>query len=705
MNPKHKKEYAPLGGISDLLPQEDKTATRIENWTVDPSTGGWDNRIGYEKFFPASAAWEPFHGMGRIQSLYIWNTHNGARSYHLFEAANAATGLGSLHYTVGNTGIAPVTTAGAGKVTLDFFRNLPTGDEPVTQYEPFGRYLIIINGHDTPIKFDGDKVTSLGWVRNPHPPTPWSPSVVLAADPNTQLLMVVNDFYQLIPDATVIGLGIKIADTDNAYSWKVSFVSETGSESPLSAASEQAQWTTGSVLASQAVYLENLPLGPDGTVARRIYRSKNLAPEASTGQYYYVAQINNNTETAYVDSTPDRFLATLAPSADESVTFPAPACRFAATFKNTLFIDGGQPEPTRIYYSNGLHPDSFSALSYFDVGSREGGDITGFAPYYNQLLVFRERAIEILRGDASGGFSVSPFIQGVGTKAINTVTMVPSLGMVFLSADGVYRLQGGLDDGGSELVFEKISKMLVKTMTRLNPDLLARATAAYSPKSKEWHCYVPADGGDRPTLGLVFHVDKNSWSIREGFPVGALAVDQGGNLIFGHSIGSGYGISPREAGLFVISRQRSLGYTYNPVSEPHPTAIPKAPPTSVYQSAWIDYGAPQKKKHVKYVYLYVMTAGDNAIPMTYYTDFNYTGKTSAPVKIQRADHADQNVYGKATWDSSVWENPMFTCLRYPIAQGACSSFSFEISTTEDLVLIGYSVELAATNTSTIKGKR
>ena len=454
----------------------------------------------------------------------------------------------------------------------------------------------------------------------------------------------------------------------------------------------------------QAVYLEGLPIGPNGTVARRIYRTRNIGPAATAEQYYYVSQINNNTETSYVDYTPDQFLADLAPLADESVLFPAPACRFAATFKNTLFLDGGQIEPTRIYYSNGLHPDSFSALSYFDVGTREGGDITGFAPYYNQLLVFRERAIEIIRGDTSGGFSVAPFIQGVGTKSIGTVTMVPSVGMVFLSADGVYRLQGGLDDGGSELVFEKISKMLVKTMARLNPDLLARATAAYSPKSKEWHCYVPADGGDRPTLGLVFHVDKNSWSIREGFPVGALAVDQGGNLIFGHSIGSGYGISPREAGLFVISRQRSLGYTYNGATDP-PTAIPKAPPTSVYQSAWIDYGAPQKKKHVKYVYLYVMTAGDNAIPMTYYTDFNYTGKTSAPVKIQRADHADQNVYGKATWDSSVWENPMFTCLRYPIAQGACSSFSFEISTTEDLVLIGYSVELAATNTSTIKGKR
>ena len=697
MNPKHKKEYAPLGGISELLPQEEKSATRVENWSVDPSTGGWDNRIGYEKFFPAAPAWEPFHRMGRIESLYIWSTHNGARTYHLFEVENATTGIAQLKYTVGNV-------AGAGGLTnIDLSRSIPTQNEPMTQYEPFGRYLIIVNGHDFPMKFDGENTTPLGWIRAPHPPTPWSPAVVLDAEPNTQLFMLFNDYYNLIPDVNVIGLGIKTASTENAYSWKVSFVSETGSESPLSAASEQAKWETGAVLASQAVYLEDVPIGPDGTVARRIYRTKNIAPEASSGEYYYVGQINNNTDSTYTDSTPDRFLADLAPTSDESVTLPAPACRFAATFKNTLFLDGGQLEPTRIYYSNGLHPDSFSALNYFDVGTREGGDITGFAPYYNQLLVFRERAIEIIRGDASGGFSVAPFIQGVGTKSISTVTMVPSVGLVFLSEDGVYRLNGGLD-GGAELVFEKISKTLVKTMGRLNRNLLARATAAYSPKWREWHCYVPADGNDRPNLGLVFHIDKNSWSTREGFPVGALSVDQDGNLIFGHSIGD-LSVGPhRDTGLFVISRQRTDGYTYNAGTDPV-SATPNAPPVSVYQSPWLDYGAPQKKKHVKYVYLYVMTAGDNAIPITYYTDFDYTGKTSAAVKIQRADHVDQNVYGKATWDASVWENPMFTCLRYPIAQGACSHFSFKIETSQDLVLLGYSVELAATNTSTVKGKR
>jgi hypothetical protein len=78
--------------------------------------------------------------------------------------------------------------------------------------------------------------------------------------------------------------------------------------------------------------------------------------------YYLVAEIKNNTDKSYVDYTPDQFLLNLSPSAADSVIFPCPGARFAATFKNCLFLDGGQADPTRIYYSNPLSPDTFGAL-------------------------------------------------------------------------------------------------------------------------------------------------------------------------------------------------------------------------------------------------------------------------------------------------------------------------------------------------------
>ena len=714
MDARLKLEAPRLGGIDELLPQKDESATILENFTVDPATGGWDNRIGYEKFFPGTLLYQPFTTEKRIHSLYVWSTHNGARTYHLFESENIGSQRVDLKFTVGNTG------AGGGLVTVDAFRKIPTLNEPVTDYEPFGRYLIIVNGHDKPMKFDGDRALPLGWETVPAPVTPWGTD----ADDLKDAGSFQNFIIQAVPGKSqgpgsfqqTIGLGYIEDNEKNAYRWKVSWISESGSESPMSAPSETINWDTVTSGATteydnkrQAVYLDDLPLGPPGTVARRIYRTKNLGKGSSsdaTAAYYFIDEIKNNTEVSYVDYTPDQFLSTLAPDTVDSVTFPASGARFSATFKGSLFLDGGQTNPTRIFYSNPLNPDSFSASDYFDVGVRDGGDITGMFSYYNSLIIFRESSIELVRGDNVNGFNVVPFIQGIGCSAVHSVTAVPGVGIVFLGNDGVYRLFGGLD-GGSQVQIEKMTPNLLKTEKRINKSVMARASATYSPKWREWHCYVPVDGEDKPSFGLVYHVDKNVWSTRVGFPVGVIAADAGGELIFGHNTGKVGIPADWETGLFVISRKRALGYTVVAVPGDPPTAVTQAspPPTAKYRSKWHDMGKAATKKFVKYVYLHVMTKGDNTIPLTYYKDFDYAGISSTGEKMQRADHPDQQVFGTALWDTAVWEEPMFTTIRYPIAQGAASFFAFEFDTQNDIVLVGYSLEFGANKTQTIKGKR
>ena len=719
MDPRLKLEVPRLAGVDELLPQADGSATKVENFTVDPATGGWDNRIGYEKFFPNAVVYQPFTTEKRIHSLYIWSTHNGARTYHLFESENLASQRCNLRYTVGNPG---------SIVEVDEFRRIPTLNEPVTDYEPFGRYLIIVNGHDKPLKFDGertlDNVLPLGWETIPGAPTPWQPDTNDENSGNRQNFIFVEEGTGVpLPEgfSQNLGLGYTEDNEKNSYKWKVSWVSETGSESPLSASSQTMSWDTltGTTAAfdnkRQAIFLDDIPTGPKGTVARRIYRTKNLGSGKTAdaaSNYYFVAQIKNNTETSYVDYTPDQFLLTLAPSDTASVIFPAPGARFAATFKNCLFLDGGQSDPTRIYYSNPLNPDSFSASDYFDVGVRDGGDVTGLFAYYNSLILFRESSIELVRGDPLNGFNVVPFIQGVGSRAINSVTAVPGVGIMFLGNDGVYRIFGGLD-GGSQVQIEKMTSNLVKTEKRFNPALLARASATYSPKWREWHCYIPVDGEEKPSFGLVYHVDKNAWSTRTTFPVGCIASDHNGELVFGHNTGKPDGVpSTWETGLFVISRKRINGYNVvvNPggggIAGGYVTkAVAKSAPASVYKSNWMDMGKAAQKKFVKYVYLHVMTKGDNAIPLKYFKDFDYDGITSSGEKMQRPDHPDQNVFDTAIWDTAVWEDPMFTTIRYPIALSAASFFAFEVETNNDFVLVGYSLEFAANKTHTIKGKR
>ena len=72
--------------------------------------------------------------------------------------------------------------------------------------------------------------------------------------------------------------------------------------------------------------------------------------------------------------------------------------------------------------------------------------------------------------------------------------------------------------------------------------------------------------------------------------------------------------------------------------------------------------------------------------------------------MQRPEHADQPTYDAAVWGTTAWTEEMLTEIRYPVANEAVSHFAFEISTTEDIILLGYAVEYDTNKTQTAKGK-
>ena len=246
-----------------------------------------------------------------------------------------------------------------------------------------------------------------------------------------------------------------------------------------------------------------IPSGPTGTVARRIYRTTNDGKD-----FFFLDEIKNNTDTFYVDYRDDTQLGSLAPFDSESIIFPALGCRFTATFKNCLFADGGIADGTRLYYSQPNQPDTFKDTNFFELGTREGGDITGFEIYYNSLLVFREQAIDLVRGDALNGFEIVPFITGIGTKSPHTIITVPGIGVMFLGIDGVYAINGGLD-GGADLQVRKLSDPIQQYIERLALDGLPHACGIYSSQWREVHFYVAHDDGHRLSLGLIYHIDRD----------------------------------------------------------------------------------------------------------------------------------------------------------------------------------------------------
>jgi len=715
------REVTPVKGIDIREPQGAGVASVLSNATFNPETQSWSNDVGYERYFPNQTTFTPFPA-GRVDSLYNFEKHNGAQQWLLFETA------GTLYYVDG---------ASQAVRTLATGRTVPGNGEPGSYYNVFGKYVCITNGIDSPLKYRGYKnVMPLGWPQAPSAPGIWRIAPVWsgtandahrASIPATENYLIAATSVQAttFDSSDQSGLGSTTDGDKNKFRWKVSWINEAGSESPISSESDSSIWTTAADslgnFNTQCVFLNNIPTGPAGTVGRRIYRTKNMY-DTTDGIYYFVDYIPNNYQTSYVDNKSDDQLGSQAPDDIDSIVFPASKCRFSATYKGCLFVDGGQSDGTKLFYSEALQPDTFRATGGFNVGTRKGGDITGLYTFNNQLLVFRDSAIDIVRGDAVNGFTLVPWTQGIGTRSAFTITDIPGAGIVFLGNDGVYNIGGasGLD-GGATLKIEKISDSIGNVIEKKSGDLAGKACAVYSSKWKEWHCYFPAYGtGDR-VQGIVLHVPSGYWSTREGFDVSCITTDFSGNVIFGNIARNGSTVPTppfisfqREWGLFVVSKRRAMGTLWTAAGLVA-TLIDNTPASFMWRSQWHDFGAEAIKKAVKYVYVYALSRGNNKISLNYFADHSWENMTAHPdQEWQWDDRRNQPVFGTVagTYDEHVaiigtdrWQDKTVTPIRFDISNKYLTDFAFEIATQEQVEFIGYSVEFEANGTTMIGGKR
>jgi hypothetical protein len=710
-----KKEITPVKGIDTREPQPDGSASAIQNMVFNSEIASWSNDLGYERYFPGRTNFLPFANTP-VDSLYNFERHNGAQCFLLLEQG------GTLSYLQGSNN--------GSLTTLKTARTVPGSGEPGSFYNVFSRYVVITNGLDSPLKYRGyTEIQNLGWDRKPNPPSvaalapnPNSNAQRLQSQPATSTLNTVATtlFPTSYGNGDTQGLGSTTAAQFNKFKWKIALVNESGSVSPISSESESLSWTsTADALGNvnrMVPQLTNLPTGGKGTVGKYLYRTKNLE-QVDDGNFYFEAYIPHNQDVSYFSEKSDDELGSLAPNDADSITFPAAQCKYSATFKGCLFLDGGSSDGTKLFRSEPLQCDTFKASTLLDLGTRKGGNITGLYTYYNQILVFRDSAIDMVRGDPLNGFQVVPFAQGIGTKSPHTITFVPGLGVLFLGNDGVYAISGGLD-GGSTLSIQNISNGIGTLLEKRVIDIIGKACAAYSPKMKEWQCYFPAFGVDNSVMGIVYHVDGGYWSEREGFQVGCVTTDFNGNVIFGNIEGQKY--SPviaglqNETGLFVVSRRHAGGTLWASTGGPNPVfSLVDAPPLPAqWRSKWHDFGAPFIKKFVKYVYIYGATRGSQKISLSYYKDHNWQSEIIHPdQEWQTDDNANQPVYSAtitddaAILDTDRWQDKTITPIRFDIANKALTDFAFEILSDKPFEFTGYSVEFETNGTQTIGGKR
>ena len=715
------------GGVATRLPQNPQDAGVLQNWTLDRVSGGWSSRVGYEQYRTGQNDWAPFETTGPIYALHdLQQLLGGVRQAVLFEA----DGKLQLYYDA--AGVPALRTLQSG-------RHMPTPTEAGAWFTdtPYG--TVITNGVDRPILVNPwplgnvaeastaiDRcVRPFGFASLPSSPEPLRVNPMPKPVGNVYNPTILGSALTLwclsnplaISDGGRWGLGFatntatgnQAGDKQALFGYVVSFVTSTGSEGP---ASEMATISWGLPSDAEghrhAVGLR-LPLGPEGTVARKLYRTKNYSNDyvyQGDTTLYSVDVIRNNAEELFFDAVRTGDLNQPRPELATG-PLPAPRARFSGLYGGCLWLDGGIDDGLSLYFSAPGLIEQFGATNFVQLSS-EGGAITGLFGSYTNLLVFRERGIDVVTGDYASGFQVSTISNSVTCLSPHTIAAVPGLGVVFLGVDGVYGLTGGIE-GGAIADLVNLTLGQDELLQQVTPDCMPKAVAVFSASERQYQLYVPTQGSDRPNLGLVLHLDRlalidsqrlSPWSTRTGFPVGALATRADGTVVFGHHTGAEAASTDSQRGLFVMSGKRARGSVVL-VDE----MTWRTPPTSIYRSAWWSAGDAQLQKQVSYVTILVMTAGDAPITVRHYKDFDLVPVSERTYLAQPPDADVLPSLDKTTLGQTTYKPERYVPLRYSVAHHSAAWFCFEVETTADIIIVGHEYEFTTKGTKVVMGRR
>ncbi|MHA1951933.1 MAG: hypothetical protein ACW987_18960, partial [Candidatus Thorarchaeota archaeon] len=241
-----------------------------------------------------------------------------------------------------------------------------------------------------------------------------------------------NVTWELGACKAIVGGGTGITAT--AISYKITYDADAYIPDTVS--------NTITSVVNESIELTNIPLGPPGTVDRKIYRRDSL----SGGAWRLLTTIADNVTQAFTDTT-----ATVAGNPVISgVTDPMPIGDLPIITRERLFLAGDPAQPNRIYFSNPFLPhyiQSVVNLDFLDVAKDDGDEITGLAIQLGTLQCFKRNTIrKVYVASAQSGadpntwFAEDP-ISFVGSPAKDSIVQTP-FGIIFLGWDRWYKYDG-----------------------------------------------------------------------------------------------------------------------------------------------------------------------------------------------------------------------------------------------------------------------
>lgn len=567
-----------------------------------------------------------------------------------------------------------------------------------TQFELTDRGIVIVpQNRSRAYFFDGETILPLGYDRAPAPPIAFGPETSKSDEPNREGYSVdrsnITGTYTLNRD---FGFGrIGTIDTythDNSlggrliygsYQGAVQWLDHFGNLSPISPRSNEVVLSSQrksdavpDVLLKHLVWL-GIDRGPDGTVARRLVRTKDLKNSGSSSLFIVPgnvgfgtitpeANVPDNHSKVWPDNTPDAWLIAEAPA-----VMPVPLFKLCCFGMGRLWIANTDDQPGAIIPSLPGRYGTFGSGSAI-YPDPNGGEITGiWSTAGGMITTTRTSTYMIVPSDTGAGFVPAALSADIGAVAPSSFANMPNGATIWLGREGFYMYAGGQ--------IQLISEDQRDLTDRINWARAKGACAVFDPATKEYRCWVPVDASTENNLCMIF--DGQGWRRRYGEKLADVCVTKD-HRRYTLGVGSARKFeSDPQNGVWVLDHESRA---YNPDGR-----------TYKIETGWIEWGRSQVRKSLKTVYLSLRESMKGSATIKVYRDWRVTGTPAYEDSVNALLYSPDDpppFWNETAFASDEWVKKRPYWKRVDLHLPSCEVYKIVIESTSPIEFMGLAID-------------
>ncbi len=287
------------------------------------------------------------------------------------------------------------------------------------------------------------------------------------------------------------------------YSYKLTVVTANGETTPSAAVSQ----TINKAELTSSDYMTLAWSAVTGAIGYNVYGNKD-------GRWYFMAYVEGNGTTSYVDNgadTPNEYF-----TPPEGNSTGGQIGSYISLYKDSLFIAGDPDNPSRLYYSGGGDKlEDFTiggGGGFIDISKNDGQAITGMIVFKDSLLIFKERSIYQFTFSSEGLPNVEQVNPGVGCIAPRSIVAVEN-DVFFASEFGIYTVG---NEAGFSFDVLRTNELSAKERSRyqtIDPAYIQNISAVYAKvanKNLVIFSYTPS-GSTTNSQALVYDRERLGW--------------------------------------------------------------------------------------------------------------------------------------------------------------------------------------------------